>query len=289
MILDKIKLKEARHLLTYDCPLACLHCYMSAGEHSEVKPLKFSQEQADKFYGFFKPEVVSATGGEPLMQYDLVKILARATEKYNGALELVTNGLLLNADKVKELNSLNKNLFYQISLDGTREYHDKLRQRKGAYDSAINAIDLASSSGRLTKVRMTVTPENQSQIEEVAKFLDSYKRDNIRLVMRPIIASGRAKVNNLGFGPEFSGKLDSFDYNLNHVKIETTDNLGKCGCGIDTIALDPKGDIYPCCYMVFTPKFKIGNLLDDFENLRQHEEFVNFKGTCYARHSGMQK
>jgi len=282
----EIKLKEVRHLITYDCPLRCLHCYMSAGEHADVKPLQFTQEQADRFYGFFRPAVVSATGGEPLLQYDLVKILARATQKSGGALELVTNGLLLNKERVDELNGLNEKLFYQISIDGPKNYHDYLRQKVGAYNSAMRAIDLCSASGRLTKVRMTVTPQNEDKIAEVLKELDNLGRDNIKLVMRPIITAGRARVNGIRFGENFSGEV-KYGGIAKHVGIETTDNLGKCGCGVDTIAIDPKGDIYPCCYMVFTPRFLMGNMLDGFESIGQQQEFANYEGTCYARHMGI--
>ncbi len=278
------KLKEVRHLITYDCPLRCLHCYMSAGEHNKIKSLKFSQEQADKFYGFFKPEVVSATGGEPLLEYELVKILAKATERYGGALELVTNGLLLTENKVQELNGLNTKLFYQISLDGNESYHNNLRQNDLAYESAINAIELSSQTGRKVKVRMTVMPDNLSQIPDVIKKLDSYQKENISLVMRPVIGSGRAKENGLGFNEDFSKKISINEGQSKYVKVETTDNRGKCGCGADTLAINPLGEIFPCCYMVFNPEYRMGNFLENFQNIQRNADFENFTGTCYARH-----
>jgi sulfatase maturation enzyme AslB (radical SAM superfamily) len=256
---------------------------MSAGEHTEIKSFKFTQEQADKFYGLFQPEVVSATGGEPLLEYGLVKILAKSTAKYGGALELVTNGLLLAQDKIEELNSLNDKLFYQISLDGTSTYHNDLRQNANAYSAAIKAIELCAKTNRLVKVRMTVTPQNQEQVLGVIKTLEDYKSSNINLVMRPVISSGRAKTNGLSFGEDFNG-LPSYTGLTDFIKVETTDNNGKCGCGFNTIAIDPLGEIFPCCYMVFKPEYKMGNFLDNFENLSQNQEFAKFSGTCYARH-----
>lgn len=278
-----MELKEIRHLITYDCILRCLHCYMSAGEHEGVEAMQFSQEEADNFYGFFKPKVVSATGGEPLRELELVRKLARSTAKYGGSLELVTNGLLLTEEIVKELNDLNEKTFYQISLDGTKEYHDFLRNRKGAYEGAKRAIGLASNSGRLTKVRMTVTEGNFGQVPEIINELDGYQKGNISLVMRPVIYSGRAKKNELMFGKKSYKDLDEFAKKAKFVKVETTDNLSKCGCGMDTIAIDPRGDIYPCCYMVFNPNYKMGNMIDNFKSLNEHSEFAKFGGICYAR------
>ena len=257
---------------------------MSAGEHSQVITKEFSEEEADRFYNFFKPDVVSATGGEPLLNQKLVKALAKSTAKYGGALELVTNGLLLTKELVEELNALNKNTFYQISLDGSKEYHDHLRGKDGAYDGAMKAIDLCSASGRLTKVRMTVTAQNFEQVPIMIRNLDKFKRNNIILVMRPVVVSGRAIKNKLQFGNIPFSDLDKFKDLPQNIQIETTDNIGKCGCGIDTIAIDPKGDIYPCCYLVFNPKYKMGDMFNDFKNLQEHKEFVNFGGSCYARH-----
>ncbi|MBI4447804.1 radical SAM protein [Candidatus Woesearchaeota archaeon] len=278
-----MELKEVRHLITYDCPLRCLHCYMSAGEQ-QIKATQFTQEQADAFYSFFKPKVVSATGGEPLLEPALINILAKSTAKIGSALELVTNGLLLTEGFVKELNNLNKNTFYQISLDGTEAYHNKLRQSNKAYKGAIKAIDMCSASGRLTKARITITQDNYGQLPEVIKLLDEYKRDNIKLVMRPVIDSGRAKINGIKTAsPTFNG-LEKFEKLAQTIKVETTDNIGKCGCGIDTISIDPTGDIYPCCYSVYNPQHKMGNIFMDFQKLKENPDFSNFRGNCYARH-----
>lgn len=277
-----MKLNEARHLLTYGCNLRCRHCYLSAGEQS-VETVPFSQKEADDFYGYFQPAVVSATGGEPLLEYELVKLLAKSTAKYGGSLELVTNGTLLSEGKVKTLNKLNEKTFYQISLDGNEVYHDTLRGRKGAYESALKAIDLCSSSGRTTKARMTVEKGNFYQVPEVINALDSLGRGNIRLVMRPVVVFGRAARNNLSFGEAPFESLESFRDLAQNIEVETTDNKGKCGCGQDTIAIDPKGDIYPCTYFVFRPEYRMGSFFGDFKEMAEHEEFVNAEGGCYAR------
>lgn len=64
---EKIILNEVRHLVTNNCNLFCKHCYNRAGENNAVKARKYTQEELDKFYHYYKPEVVSATGGEPLL------------------------------------------------------------------------------------------------------------------------------------------------------------------------------------------------------------------------------
>ena len=63
-------LEEARHLVTAQCNLNCEHCYNKAGSNPNLKARKYTQEEIDSFYHYFKPSVVSATGGEPLLEYE---------------------------------------------------------------------------------------------------------------------------------------------------------------------------------------------------------------------------
>jgi radical SAM protein with 4Fe4S-binding SPASM domain len=271
-------INEVRHLLTYDCVLRCTHCYLSAGDHKEVKAKKFTQEDADKFYHFFKPESVSATGGEPLLEPDLVRILAKSTAAYGGALELVTNGILLTKEFVEEITKINPNSFYQISLDGDEAYHDKLRNSKGSYAAAIKAIDLTSGLGRETKARMTVTPENYWCIPKVIETLDNLGRKNIKLVMRAALNVGRARDNSLSFRDDLVDELKKFKSLAKNISVSITDRCGYC---LDSIAVDPVGDIFPCCYFVFNPEYKMGNISDP-NKLITHSDFTNFKGKCFA-------
>ena len=273
-----MEIREVRHLLTYNCVLRCSHCYLSAGEHPEVRTNIFTEEQADEFYGSIRPESVSATGGEPLVYPDLVRILARSTAKIGCALELVTSGLLLKKGLIKELNNLNDKTFYQISLDGTEEFHDHLRGKKGAYRKAMNAIKLCSESGRITKARMSVMPGNYNQIPEVIKTLDSFQRDNIQLVLRAALDAGRAHTNKLSFGSDYVQKLRQFIPLAKSIKVSVTDRCGYC---LDSLTIDPKGDIYPCCYFVFNPEYKMGHMSDP-KNLQTQPDFVNYTGKCFA-------
>jgi MoaA/NifB/PqqE/SkfB family radical SAM enzyme len=275
-------IKEVRHLLTLNCNLRCKHCYLSAGEASE-RESELSQEDLDEFYGFFKPDVVSATGGEPLLRKDLVFRLARSVGKYGGAMELVTNGFFLTPDIIEHLGELNPNVFYQISLDGSEMYHNHIRGHPNAYQIAMNAIDMASASGAKTKVRLTATDENFDQIPEIIEELDKYNRPNIQLVIRPIVPVGRAEENGLAMKTSFS-EFEGLNGLAKVISVETTDNMGKCGCGVDTVAVNPNGEIFPCTYFVDRPKYKMGTIGGDLSKLIESEEFKNYDGTCYARH-----
>ena len=276
-----MKIREVRHLLTYDCNLRCKHCYLSAGEFSEAQ-MNFTSDTVDKFYSFFKPEIVSATGGEPLLFPDKTIMIARSTALYGGQIEIVTNGILLSEKLANMILEANPNTFFQISLDGLERYHNYLRNDTRAFKLALRAIKIASTLGVLVKVRLTATDQNFEQITGVINVLDSLESPNIRLVIRPVLSAGRALKNDLKITHDLS-EFDKFNYLSNAIKVETTDNSGKCGCGVDTITIDPFGDIYPCTYFVNMKEYRMGNIYQGFETLSENEEFKQFKGGCYAR------
>lgn len=255
---------------------------MSAGEKPKIEPRSLTQEQADAFYHHFRPEIAVITGGEPLLKFDVVKMIARSAAAYGGAVALLTNGSLITDRIIEEYNGLNEKAFYQISLDGTEQYHDYLRQRTGAFQEAVRAIDLCSAT-RLTKVRMTVTSDNFSQIPFIIQLLDQFGRNNIVLVMRPVRYTGRAIDNWPILSNGIIGDLDQFGDLSRFICVEKVNTPDKCGMGIDTIIVEPQGDIYPCYHVLYKPDYKMGNFFDDYLNLSVRMDFANYQGRCYVK------
>lgn len=278
------KLDEVRHIITMHCNLECLHCYLKGGGENNLKKQNIIDEDVLKrFYMKYKPNVVSATGGEPLLNKEMVKLLGKVINSYGGALEIVTNGTLIDKKFVEEIQEINPNTFYQISLDGMKKYHNYLRNSDSAFERAISGIKIISDKKIRLKVRFTATDENFEDLPKLIKFLDTFQNENIELIIRPIVSSGRANDNNLVFSKDYSA-FNSLNSKI--IKISTTDNNGKCGCGVNTVAISDQGNIYPCNYTVGNDQYLMGSIYDDVP-LFEDEEFKNFKGNCYARHLQM--
>lgn len=278
------KLEEVRHLITMHCNLECLHCYLKGGGEKNCQKQNIIDEDIlKKFYLKYQPNVVSATGGEPLLNKKMVKLLGKVINNYGGALEIVTNGTLIDKDFVEEMQSINPNTFYQISLDGMRDYHNFLRNNNTAFERAIRGIKIISDKKVHLKVRFTATDENYEELPELIDLLDSFENENIELVIRPVVSTGRAKDNNLFFSKDYT-ILNNLKSRI--IKISTTDNSGKCGCGVNTVAINDQGNIYPCNYTVGNDNYLMGSIYDDVD-LFEDKEFKNFKGNCYARHLQM--
>ena len=278
------KLDEVRHIITMHCNLECLHCYLNGGGDNNSKEQNIIDEDVLKrFYMKYKPNVVSATGGEPLLNKKMVKLLGKIINNYGGTLEIVTNGTLIDEKFVEEMQKIIPNTFYQISLDGMENYHNYLRNSDSAFERAIRGIKIISSKKIRLKVRFTATDENFEDLPEIIKLLDSFQNENIELVIRPVVSCGRANNNNLLFSKDYS-IFNSLNSKI--IKISTTDNSGKCGCGVNTVAINDQGNIYPCNYTIGNDYYLMGSIYDDV-SLFEDEEFKNFKGNCYARHLQM--
>jgi MoaA/NifB/PqqE/SkfB family radical SAM enzyme len=282
-IVSKIELKEVRHLVTSQCNLSCKHCYNRAGSNLSQVARKYTQEEIDSFYHYYKPEVVSATGGEPLLEYNTVKQIAKSLNDYGAEMELVTNAYLLNKDIIEELLSINPNLSCQISLDGLEEVHNKMRGNDEAFERAINGILLCLEKGIPVKPRLTLTSDNYDETFKVIELLNdiSLEDDKIKLIVRPVVNFGRARDNNIISVPQSEKELkELFNKASDHVKVGVTERCGYC---TNSLAVDYKGDMYECCYLIPNKDYYIGNITDNQEGLVRNSEFINHAGKCYIK------
>jgi MoaA/NifB/PqqE/SkfB family radical SAM enzyme len=109
--------------LTHRCNLRCEHCYFYEqewdGELSDEEWLARIRRLHNSKFPF---RTCTWVGGEPLLRKDLLE-KAKPFFKFN---IVVTNGTVPLPDWPE--------VYYHVSLDGTREIHDKVRNRKGLYE-----------------------------------------------------------------------------------------------------------------------------------------------------------
>lgn len=193
------RLHELKHFFwecTLRCNLNCLHCGSDCQKSSTVHDMPVSDflRAIDEL----KPHINSRktliifTGGEPLMRNDIEKC---GTELYLREFPwgMVTNGLLLNAQRLEEL--LDAGLCsLTISLDGLTESHDWFRNRPGTFDKALNAIELAAKTPNL--IFDVVTCAHPRNVDELPQLKNLLLKSGVRrwriFSIAPI---GRAKNN----------------------------------------------------------------------------------------------
>ena len=152
--------------LTKACNLRCVHCYASADARPAPGELDFLEgiKVLDDLKEFGIPAVLFS-GGEPLYRADTLDLIAYA-RSIDLAVTLSTNGILIDdktADRLAEAGLK----YAGISLDGTRERHDKLRGMKGAYEGSVEAIRRCRDRGIRVGVRFTVHALNRWELDSI--------------------------------------------------------------------------------------------------------------------------
>ena len=175
--------------ITDTCNFACEHCYVTAS------PMKVGKRSYGAMIELFDAmrlngvKIVELTGGECTTHPQFREILAAAAERFH-LVAVLTNGYLLGkrddlADYVASFN----NVCVQISLDGTRETHDKFRNKPGSFDALCVGARRLTEQGVILRIAMTVTPDNVDEIEAV--FLVAKAIGASALAVAPMASFGR--------------------------------------------------------------------------------------------------
>ncbi|MES0326855.1 MAG: heme d1 biosynthesis radical SAM protein NirJ [Gammaproteobacteria bacterium] len=162
------------------CNLTCKHCYATSADKDF--PGELSTEQVngvmDNLKSFGVP-VLILSGGEPLMRPDIFEISHRAKDMgfYVG---LSSNGTLISEENIQDIVDVGYN-YVGISIDGSRETHDKFRRKQGSFDEALNGIRLCHDAGIKVGLRFTLTQDNKQDLPELLQLMDDEGIDKFYL------------------------------------------------------------------------------------------------------------
>ncbi len=167
---------------TMNCNFKCWYCY-----ETHIKDSKMDEEtiiKTEKFISTIfetknelKTFSLSWFGGEPLLYFNKVMtpILKSTYELAKNkniqfSSGMTTNGLLVNQNVIDVCKEYGLH-FFQITLDGNRERHDKVRfisEGRGSYDAIVaNIIDLVTN--QLTVViRINISVETLEGVNDIA-------------------------------------------------------------------------------------------------------------------------
>jgi radical SAM protein with 4Fe4S-binding SPASM domain len=171
--------------ITEACNLRCLHCESAsgkrlAGELTPAEALDLCRQIVDMGW-----QQVNLTGGEPLMRRDWPD-LARGLTDGGVAVVLVTNGLLLDDDVAQTAWEAGIRTV-SLSLDGTREIHDRIRPHPGrgggssCFDAAVAAVTVARQRGMRVAVITHVNAWNFRELPQMHRLLTELEVDGWQL------------------------------------------------------------------------------------------------------------
>jgi MoaA/NifB/PqqE/SkfB family radical SAM enzyme len=263
--------------LTNACPQRCAYCYNRErrGEAMDTETILRVVRELKELGVCW----LGLTGGEPLLNPDIARIVAEAAD--GCAVKLFTTGSTLTRDKARELKRAG--LFsVSVSLDHWRpEVHDRNRGLAGAFATALQAIDTFKETGGIqVGVSAVISREmiRGAEVEEFLEFLEGLGIDEAWLCeAKPSVAGfwdpdlviSQAEQMQIYRIQDRRNRRPGMTVNyLGH--FESRDFFG-CNAGQKMIFVDACGEVSPC---VFTP-MTFGNvrqrpLKEIFTEMKSH-------------------
>ncbi len=294
--------------VAHDCNLRCQYCFADTGEYKggrALMPAEVGRAAIDFVIansGSRRNIEIDYFGGEPLMNFGVVKDITEYAKERgkvcgkNFRFTITTNGMLLN-DEIQEY--INENMSNVVlSLDGTKEVHDKMRykaDKSGSYDIIVPKFQkLAESRGQDNYyVRGTFTAHNTDFAKDVLHLADlGFKQTSVEPVVADESEDYALKDEDIPtvlaeyekLAEEYiKRKREGRGFNFFHFMIDldqgpcVVKRLSGCGAGHEYLAVSPQGDIYPCHQFVGNKDFVMGNVKDGAlnEDIRSYFEKSN--------------
>lgn len=281
--------------VSHDCNLKCKYCFASQGDfggEKEMMSFEVGKRAIDYLIansGNRRNLEIDFFGGEPLMNFDVVKELVaygRKVEKENGKnirFTITTNGVLLDDDKIDYINEHMHNVV--LSLDGRKEINDNMRPTvndKGSYDVIMPKFKKLVDKRPKDKyyyIRGTFTRDNLDFSEDVLHFAnEGFKLTSVEPVVGDESNPYALREEDMDkvfaeyekLAKQYAKrKLDGEDFTFFHFVVDLNQGpcvikrITGCGAGNEYLAVTPNGDIYPCHQFVGNDDFKLANILDD--------------------------
>lgn len=214
--------------VTYLCNQHCFGCYCADLRDTTTMSLK----QAKKIIDKYNPAAINMTGGCPLLNKNIYKIIKYASDK-GIIVSLVTNGSLLTLEKAFKLkeaglntlqisygknypeNNLNKAILYKtyfnVCLSVTNTFTNK--------EWILRAIDCAKNNKEIQILYNIPMGELEKEFDKETYF----------------------KYRNESFIRE-----DNMYWNYNPLELLFIKNKGRCPAGTKKIYVTAKGELMPC-------------------------------------------
>ncbi len=292
--------------VAHTCNLNCSYCFASQGKyHGEraIMSLEVGKRALDFLIENSKNRTnleVDFFGGEPLMNFDMIKELvayARKREKQankNFRFTLTTNGVLVDDSVIDFANREMSNVV--LSLDGRKEVHDRFRvdfNGNGSWEKIVPKFQrfVQKRGNKNYYMRGTFTHANPDFLNDIKEML---RLGFTELSMEPVVCAPGdpsaltqedlpvvleqyEKLAELMLEKYREGKPFTFYHYMLDLKSGPCiyKRISGCGSGTEYMAVTPWGDLYPCHQFVGEEKFRLGNIWTGVDNTVVQDEFAD--------------
>lgn len=251
---------------TTNCNLRCTYCF----QNQLQKNMHMSKEDMYSIINFIESRINSFTkkvhitwfGGEPLIAFDLIvmfsslmdELIVRKKIKYSAS--MITNGTLLDLNKIDILIKKCYLSNFQITIDGTEENYCNIKKASPKqFHNLFVSLKYLIKYARVS-VRLNCDKNNYDDLKIVAKHIIDFCgiNSNLRIYLAKIIDyTCMGNVNNYKQS-EFDLKL--FEFNKYLAELLNKENFKiklpkyrKQFCGlvkINNLVIGPNCELYKC-------------------------------------------
>ena len=246
--------------LTQACDLNCKHCYdrSSREEFRFDKAISLMQELRDFCARRFVRPQVTFTGGNPLLHSRFWELYQHAADK---GLQAAILGNAVSRDDIEKLISIQRPLYYQVSLEGLEQHNDMIRGN-GNFARTMEFLQMLTEMGVSNLVMLTLTKANMDQVIPLAEKLEGVTG---ALAFNRLALFGEGAALKLPTTEEYRNFLETYAEALKtHPVLALKDNLLNCifekndcelfggctgfGCGaaFNFLAVLSDGEVHAC-------------------------------------------
>jgi MoaA/NifB/PqqE/SkfB family radical SAM enzyme len=264
------------------CNLACSHCYSASSPlNRTILPLEplLAALPLLRAEGY---EVISLSGGEPLLYPRLAELLAVA-RALGFRTAAITNGFRVTPQHRAVIEALDR---IAISFDGMEVLHNRMRGNPQAWDRAVAGLRYLAEIGKPAAAAFTVSTESLCDVPDI---IDLCADLGVRAVqLRPLVMAGRAphEVADLALDEADVARLWLMAQTLElawegevavHVDLAPAEALAADDCAwtlaleggagqrlsdaVNPLVITPEGKLRPYTYD-FPEEFDLGRLQD---------------------------
>lgn len=273
---------------TMNCNLNCRYCF----EKEYQTNINMSKEDWEKSYEFIVRSInknecceevtIEWFGGEPLLNYDNIvwfsKKMTSFCEKKDITYKsvMLTNGVMLDRERIEELKNVCKISLLQIPLDGLMDTYSYIKNcPQDTYTKVINNIEMCAGNINL-QIRLNVSKKNCEEIIPLIDMLLIEKKllGKVRIYLYPLINYNKDE-NSIYMTYEEFNEVDkmvtqhcienellpAFMHSLPPRRLLSCGSMQIMSCGIGST-----GKLYRCEHDVDVPNREIGTIDDGVSN-----------------------
>lgn len=271
---------------TDQCNLSCIYCYnrkFRRKQHldkiaelnlsewvnvlSEIKSMKFKR--------------VILTGGEPLVS-PLLRPLVYQCKQLGLESRLLTNGTLIDKEWAEWIaNNID---LVNISLDSAiPEENDAVRGASSFEKITRGVRNLMEAQAKSVYIRAVITSYNVQNLPDLVDFCHNELKCGVG-APTIFIPTSMEEAKNSDLMPDFDTYFEKIlDFTARTLKLTgknpweefQLDYACRCGIGLSTASIDPRGDVFPC-QAFHHDDMKAGNIRNGgFENIYKNSPLLN--------------